>query len=213
MRRHGMKGVVFLVPGRMRSAAGPAAPPSTTSRPGACRPRSCSAARRARAPSCPGRRSRPSPRPGLFDFQSHTLTHARIHVAPRLAGFVDPGATKRATRPSTCRSIAADGRDLLGRRSAARHAPPRARPRASRTRCASSRSPSLRARLRRPPWPRAAARRSSQSRDWESAPAAPGRAAARPRALRRRRRSATAADRARARGIPAPDRGADGPAR
>ena len=29
-------------------------------------------------------------RAGLFEFQSHTLTHARIHTAPRVAGFLTP---------------------------------------------------------------------------------------------------------------------------
>ena len=37
-----------------------------------------------------GRRSSPSPLRALFDFQSHTLLHARVQVAPRVVGFMAP---------------------------------------------------------------------------------------------------------------------------
>ena len=33
-------------------------------------------------------------RGGLFDFQSHTLLHARVHTAPALAGFVTPDSRR-----------------------------------------------------------------------------------------------------------------------
>ena len=61
LRRHGMKAVVFLVPGRTSRAPGRRSRPGRTSRADARTPRASCAARRARAPSCPGRRSRLSP--------------------------------------------------------------------------------------------------------------------------------------------------------
>ena len=62
LRRHGMRGVVFLVPGRTPLASRPAAsdPGRPAARPRHDRTRSWSA-KRAKAPSSPGRRSRPSP--------------------------------------------------------------------------------------------------------------------------------------------------------
>ena len=81
LRRHGMKGIVFLVPGRTRIAARARCrrPGTTCAR--AARPRSAVLARE------PGEGAFLSweeiealARSGVFDFQSHTLTHARVHV-------------------------------------------------------------------------------------------------------------------------------------
>lgn len=79
LRRYGMKAVVFLVPSRV--AQTPARP-------------------------LPDEDALPTPEPnegflswaeverldrsGLFDFQSHTLSHARVHVAPEVVGFMTP---------------------------------------------------------------------------------------------------------------------------
>jgi peptidoglycan/xylan/chitin deacetylase (PgdA/CDA1 family) len=73
LQRHGMNGIVFLVPGRTPARRAPA----EGNDPGAAllsweEVESLSAS-------------------GTFDFQSHTLLHARIHVAPRVAGFMTPG--------------------------------------------------------------------------------------------------------------------------
>ena len=49
---------------------------------------------------------------GTFDFQSHTLHHSRIHVAPRVAGFMAPGM--RSGYPAfDVPLVERDGRDLL----------------------------------------------------------------------------------------------------
>lgn len=90
LHRYGMKAVVFLVPGRMRS------------RPGTLRATwSDVESGRVEADVVLGREQGPGSllsweeveelaKTGLFDFQSHTLTHARVHVEPRVEGFVTP---------------------------------------------------------------------------------------------------------------------------
>jgi peptidoglycan/xylan/chitin deacetylase (PgdA/CDA1 family) len=72
LERHGMTGLVFLVPGRT-----PARAPST----GEAVPDTALLSWEQIASLSAS---------GTFDFQSHTLHHARIHVAPRVAGFMTP---------------------------------------------------------------------------------------------------------------------------
>ena len=72
LERHGMTGLVFLVPGRT-----PARAPSTGDPPPDTALLSWEQIASLSAS-------------GTFDFQSHTLHHARIHVAPRVAGFMTP---------------------------------------------------------------------------------------------------------------------------
>lgn len=90
LRRYGFTGVVFLVPARMHSRPGPLPPTLDDLEAG-----------RASAETVLGREAGEGAflsweevgalaRFGVFDFESHTLTHARIHVAPVLKGFVRP---------------------------------------------------------------------------------------------------------------------------
>ena len=72
LERHGMTGVVFLVPGRT-----PARAPST-------------GAQASDTALLSWEQIESLAASGTFDFQSHTLHHARIHVAPRVAGFMTP---------------------------------------------------------------------------------------------------------------------------
>ena len=72
LRRHDMRGIVFLVPGR------------TPPRPDPAREGQADTA----LLSWPEVESLASS--GLFDFQSHTLLHARVHVEPRVVGFMAP---------------------------------------------------------------------------------------------------------------------------
>jgi peptidoglycan/xylan/chitin deacetylase (PgdA/CDA1 family) len=94
LARYGMKAVVFLVPGRMASRPGPLAPTWADVEAG-----------RVGADTVLGGESRDGAllsweevealaRTGLFDFQSHTLTHGRVHVAPRVEGFVTPASRR-----------------------------------------------------------------------------------------------------------------------
>lgn len=90
MRRHGMKGIVFMIPGLTVSRDGPLPPTWDDVREG-----------RAAAEPVLARDAGPAAflsweevevlgRSGLFDFQSHTLSHSRIHVGPQPAGFLSP---------------------------------------------------------------------------------------------------------------------------
>ena len=90
LRKHGMKAVVFLVPGRIASRPGPLPPTWEDVEAG-----------RAPASAVLGREDGEGAllsweeiealaRTGLVDFQSHTLRHARVHTGPRLSGFVTP---------------------------------------------------------------------------------------------------------------------------
>lgn len=93
MRRHGMRGVVFLVPARVPST--PGLPPTWDD----------VAAGRAEADPVLGREGHDGAflswaeisalsRSGLFEFHSHTLCHARVHTGPQLAGFLTPDAQR-----------------------------------------------------------------------------------------------------------------------
>ncbi len=87
LREHGMKAVVFLVPGRI-----PARPGGALLSWG-------------EVEALAGT--------GLFDFQSHTHLHARVHIAPLLAGFVTPRS--RLGYDAFDQPLLRDGeRDLLG---------------------------------------------------------------------------------------------------
>lgn len=93
LRRHGMTGIVFLVPGRTppRPEAAPAGSEGLLS----------------------WEQVESLARSGPFEFQSHSLTHARVHVRPGLAGFVTPAA-RRGYAAFDVPMIHAGGRDLMG---------------------------------------------------------------------------------------------------
>jgi peptidoglycan/xylan/chitin deacetylase (PgdA/CDA1 family) len=87
LERHGMKAVVFLVPGRIPD------------RPGGALLSWDEVASLAAT--------------GLFDFQSHTQTHARVHTSAHLAGFVTPRS--RLGYEAFDQPLLREGdRDLLG---------------------------------------------------------------------------------------------------
>jgi peptidoglycan/xylan/chitin deacetylase (PgdA/CDA1 family) len=94
--KHGMKAVVFLVPGRI--PARPGASPPTAEDPG-------------RLLSWEEIAS--LLRTGLFDFQSHTLLHARIHTGPQLRGFVTP-RSRRGCDAFDQPLVREGDRDLVG---------------------------------------------------------------------------------------------------
>jgi hypothetical protein len=112
LKRHGMRAVVFLVPGRV-----PSHPPGPDwDDVVAGRAPADAALSRER-----GERSLLSweeidalARGGLLEFQSHTLLHARIHTGPALAGFVTPRT--QAGYDAFDQPLVRDAeRDLLGR--------------------------------------------------------------------------------------------------
>ena len=120
---------------------------------------------------------------GVFDFQSHTLTHARIHTGPERGRLPHPGAAPRLRRHGRAARAGADGRRPARARGAAGHAAARARSRAPPRRCASTRTPASAAPAWRR-WPQAAARRSSRGPTGSSELRALRRARASPAASR-----------------------------
>jgi len=90
LRRHGMCGVVFLVPARVRSRPGPL-PPNWDDVLGQRAPAREVLEREAgEGALLSWEEIEALSRKGTLEFQSHTLSHARIHTAPRLAGFMSP---------------------------------------------------------------------------------------------------------------------------
>jgi peptidoglycan/xylan/chitin deacetylase (PgdA/CDA1 family) len=93
LQRHGMRAVVFLVPGRVPSHAARTAGQD--------------------AALLSWEEIETLARGGLFDFQSHTLLHARVHTGPGLAGFVTPGS--RQGYAAFDQPLVREGsRDLIG---------------------------------------------------------------------------------------------------
>jgi peptidoglycan/xylan/chitin deacetylase (PgdA/CDA1 family) len=90
LKRHGMRALVFLVPGRVPShPPGPTLEDAETGR----APRDAVRTREQRGPALMSwEEIEVLARSGDFDFQSHTLLHARVHTGPVLAGFVTPAS-------------------------------------------------------------------------------------------------------------------------
>jgi peptidoglycan/xylan/chitin deacetylase (PgdA/CDA1 family) len=102
LRRHGMRGVVFLVPGRTGSRPGPLPPTLDDLDEGGSKDGSAKALL---AEEVFGREEGDRAflsweevsalaRSEVFEFESHSLSHARIHVAPQVAGFLTPDARR-----------------------------------------------------------------------------------------------------------------------
>jgi peptidoglycan/xylan/chitin deacetylase (PgdA/CDA1 family) len=113
LRKHGMKAVVFLVPGRVRSRPGPPAP--TLEDVAAGRADEAALLRREEGHGAllSWEEIETLARTGLFDFQSHTFRHARVHTGPQLAGFVTP-ASRRGYDAFDQPLLREGDRDLLG---------------------------------------------------------------------------------------------------
>ncbi len=112
LRRHGMKAVVFLVPGRMSDENGPT--PTWEDVEAGRASRASVLARETGAGALLSWAEVESlARAGDLDFQSHTLRHARIHTGPRLAGFATPGS-RQGYDAFDQPLVRAGERDLLG---------------------------------------------------------------------------------------------------
>jgi peptidoglycan/xylan/chitin deacetylase (PgdA/CDA1 family) len=113
MRRYGMKGIVFLVPGRMPEGGqpGPTWDDAETRRVPAAVVLS---REKGDGAFLNWAETLALSASGHFDFQSHSLMHARVHTAPRVAGFMTPelqGGYSAFDAPL----VAQAGRDLAGR--------------------------------------------------------------------------------------------------
>jgi hypothetical protein len=112
LKRYGMRGVVFLVPGRTPSRPGPLPPTWDDVREG-----------RAPADAVLGREAADGAflsweevaalaGSGVFDFQSHTLTHARVHTHAEIVDFLAP-AQRHGYQAMDVPLLEVDGRDRL----------------------------------------------------------------------------------------------------
>ena len=113
LKRYRMRGVVFLVPGRIPSRPGPLAPTWEDVREGRVAAGDVLAREAGEGALLCWEEIDVLSRSGVFEFQSHTLTHARVHVAPEVVGFVTP-PMRQGYAAMDLPLIESDGRDLLG---------------------------------------------------------------------------------------------------
>jgi peptidoglycan/xylan/chitin deacetylase (PgdA/CDA1 family) len=113
LRRHGMKAVVFLVPGRMKARPGPLGPSWDDVAAGRATAAEILRREEGDGPLLSWEEVEALARDGLFEFQSHTLQHARVHTAPRLVGFATP-RSRRGYDAFDQPLVRWRGRDLLG---------------------------------------------------------------------------------------------------
>ncbi len=110
LKRYGLRGIVFLVPGRIPAGGG--LPPTWPEVEAGRVPAPRVLEREREAPLLSWVEIEAMARSGLFDFQSHTLTHSRVHTAPDVVGFVTPAA-RRGYDAFDTPLIEEGGRDLL----------------------------------------------------------------------------------------------------
>ena len=103
LRRYGMTGIVFLIPGRTVSRPGPL-PPTIDDGP---------VIATADEGLLSWEQIESLARSGPFEFQSHTHTHARVHVRPRVVGFATP-ESRRGYAGLDVPLIHDGKRDLMG---------------------------------------------------------------------------------------------------
>lgn len=94
MRRYGMKGIVFIVPGRTVSRPGPLPPTWDDVKAGGAKAEAVLGREEGEDSFLSWEEIADLSRSGLFDFHSHSLSHARIHTTPQLAGFMTPALKK-----------------------------------------------------------------------------------------------------------------------
>ena len=112
LKRYGMRGVVFLVPGRTESRAGLLPPTWEDVREGRVPAAEVLGREAAEGAFLSWEEIEALARSGVFEFQSHTLTHARVHTRPYVAGFLTP-EMRRGYAAMDVPLIDGDGRDLL----------------------------------------------------------------------------------------------------
>lgn len=113
LKRYGMRGIVFLVPGRMRSRPGPLPPTWEEVEAGRVPAAAVRDRESGEGALLSWEEVEALAGTGVLEFQSHTLTHARIHTGPALAGFATP-ALRKGYAAFDLPLIGEAGRDLLG---------------------------------------------------------------------------------------------------
>lgn len=112
MRRHGLKGIVFVIPGRTASRPGPLPPTLDDVPAGRTTVAELLAREQGDDAFLSWEEMRDVQRSGLIDFASHSLSHARVHTAPRVETFMHPGL-RRGYGPLDAPWVRAAGRDLF----------------------------------------------------------------------------------------------------
>lgn len=112
LKRYGMKGVVFLVPGRTASRAGFLPPTWEDVREGRVPAAEVLGREAGEGPFLSWEEIEALARSGVFEFQSHTLTHARVHTRPEVVGFLTP-EMRHGYAAMDVPLIDSEGRDLL----------------------------------------------------------------------------------------------------
>jgi peptidoglycan/xylan/chitin deacetylase (PgdA/CDA1 family) len=113
LRRHGMRGLVFVVPGKVSSRPGAPDPTLDDVDAGRSRLDEILARESGDRPFLTWEEIESLAREGVFDFESHTLSHSRVHCAAKRVGFVTPDS--RLGYQSFDLPIQSDGgRDLIG---------------------------------------------------------------------------------------------------
>jgi peptidoglycan/xylan/chitin deacetylase (PgdA/CDA1 family) len=114
LRRYGMKGIVFLVPGRIASRAGPLPPTWDDVVAGRVAPEVVLDRERRDGAFLSWEEVESLAPSGVVEFHSHTLTHGRIHTSGDLAGFLHP-EQRRGHAPLDVPLVFhdRDGRDLF----------------------------------------------------------------------------------------------------
>lgn len=113
LKRYGMKGTVFLVPGRVESRPGPPLPTWEDARQGHAAPRAVLERDAGPDAFLSWQEVETLAHEGVFDFESHTLTHGRVHVHPRVVGFVTPWA-RQGCAAMDIPLVRERDRDLMG---------------------------------------------------------------------------------------------------
>jgi len=111
LQRHGMKGIVFTIPGRTASRPGPLPPTWDQVRDGEVGAEAVLGREQSEDAFLSWEEIDDLSRSALFDFQSHSLSHARVHTTPQLAGFMTPDL-RRGYGPLDVPLLHNDGADL-----------------------------------------------------------------------------------------------------
>src|SRR5262245_704168 len=107
-----MRGIVLLVPGRMASRPGPLTATWDDVRGGRAAAEAVLAREAGDGAFLGWEEVTALAAAGVFEFQSHTLTHSRIHTGPELAGFMSPGL-RHGYEALDAPLIESDGSELL----------------------------------------------------------------------------------------------------
>ena len=112
LRRYGMKGIVFVIPGRTASRSGPLPPTWDDVTAGRVAAAALLAREQGAEALLTWEELDDLAHAGLIDVESHSYSHALVHTSPRLAGFLSPDL-RNGYEPLDVPLIYEDGHDLF----------------------------------------------------------------------------------------------------